>query len=287
VYVGAHVSIAKGLAEAAHYAASVGCESMQVFAKSPRQWHGRPLDPEAVRRFIEEREAKGLRQLFTHTAYLMNLASPDDALWERSVAALADEIERGRILRADGVTTHLGTHPTGESDEAAERIAAAVRRAFEVAGGDAGSQTRLLLENTAGGGTLFGRTVAALGRVIAQCAEYRPLVGVCIDTCHAHASGIDVSDDAAWVRLLSEVDMHCGSGTLALVHANDCMFEIGSRRDRHAWIGEGTIGTAGFAAMLARPELAGISAITEMPGEAPFKDEENIRRLKKLRQGEL
>lgn len=287
MYVGVHVSVAKGLVNAVEYAASVGSECMQVFAKSPRQWQGRPLDPQAAHAFAEARERAEIREVFTHTAYLINLASVDDVLWERSVAALADEIVRGRTLGADGVATHLGTHPTGESEEAADRIATAIRRAFEIAGDATGIPTRLLLENTAGGGTLYGRTVAAIGRVIERCGEYGPLVGVCLDTCHAHASGIDVSDDAAWGRLLAGIDGACGSGSLGLVHANDCMFELGSRRDRHAWIGDGTIGSAGFAAMLQRTELADVSAVTEMPGEVPIKDEENIRRLKGLRGGML
>ncbi len=287
MYVGAHVSVAKGLVRAAEYAASVGSECLQVFAKSPRQWQGRPLDPQAAHAFAEARERAEIREVFTHTAYLINLASVDDLQWERSVTALADELVRGRVLGADGVATHLGTHPTGESDVAAERIATGIRRAFEMAGEAPDIPTRLLLENTAGGGALYGRTVGAIGRVIERCGEYRSLVGVCLDTCHAHASGIEVSDDAAWARLLAEIDDACGGGTLGLVHANDCMFDLGSRRDRHAWIGDGTIGLVGFAAMLDRPELAEVSAVTEMPGQVPFKDEENIRRLKALRAGEL
>jgi deoxyribonuclease IV len=283
VYIGAHVSVAKGFSQAVTYAASVGCESMQVFAKSPRRWDAGPLDVDAAYRFAEERQAAGIRAAFTHTAYLINLASADDVLWQRSVDALADEITRGRLLRADGIATHLGMHPSGESEESAERIAAGIALAFERAGGEEGSPTRLLLENTAGGGTLYGRTVAAIGAVLERCGELRPLLGVCLDTCHAHASGIELSDDAAWGALLDELEARCGAGAVRLIHANDCMFELGSRRDRHAWIGDGTIGSTAFAAMLHRPELQGVSAVTEMPGEVPVKDAENIRRLKELR----
>jgi deoxyribonuclease-4 len=284
VYIGAHVSVAKGYSEAVKYAASVGCESMQVFAKSPRRWEGPPLDVNAAYRFAEDRQAAGIQEAFTHTAYLINLASVDDVLWQRSIDALADEITRGRLLRADGIATHLGMHPSGESEESAERIATGIVRAFECAGGEEDSPTRLLLENTAGGGTLYGRTVAAICGVLERCGERRSLLGVCLDTCHAHASGIDLSDDVAWGTLLDELNAACGPGAVRLVHANDCMFEFGSRRDRHAWIGEGTIGPAAFSAMLRRPELQGISAVTEMPGEIPIKDAENIRRLKELRE---
>lgn len=283
MFIGAHVSVARGLSHAVAYAASVGCEAVQVFAKSPRQWQGPALDTEAARRFVEERGEAGIHQVFTHTAYLINLASPDDVLWQRSVDALSDEIARGRLLGADGVVTHLGTHPTGESEVAAGRIALGIRLALERVGGASDEPTRLLLENTAGAGTLYGTTVAALGAVMERCEELGSLLGICLDTCHAHASGIDLSDDPAWGALFAEVERECGRGSVRLVHANDCVFEYGSRRDRHAWIGEGTIGLEGFGAMVHRPELEGVSIVTEMPGEVPVKDEENVRRLKSLR----
>lgn len=283
MFIGAHVSVAKGLSTAVSYGESVGCESIQVFAKSPRRWEGPPTDPDAGRRFAAERAEAGIRTAYTHTAYLINLASVDDAMWHRSVDALADEITRARLLAADGVATHLGTHPSGESDAAADRIASGIRRAFARAGGDDSSSTRLLLENTAGAGTTYGRSVAAIGAVLARCELIRPLLGVCLDTCHAHAAGIDLRDDSGWSHLLSEIEEECGPDTVRLVHANDCMFELGSHRDRHAWIGEGKLGSDAFKAMLGRPELDGVSVVTEMPGEVPVKDAENIRRLKVLR----
>lgn len=283
MYIGAHVSVARGYTEAVTYAVSVGCEAIQVFAKSPRRWIAAPLDPDAGRRFAAEREAQGIRSSFTHTAYLINLASDDVVLWERSVDALADEITRGRLLEVDGIATHLGAHPSGESEVAADRIAAGVRRAFERAGGDPASPTRLLLENTAGAGNTYGRTVAALAAVMERCPNLTPQLGVCLDTCHAHVGGIELHDDAAWGRILGEIAQACGHGALGLIHANDCLHPFGSRRDRHAWIGDGTLGTEAFAAMLRRPELEGVSIVTEMPGEVPVKDAENVRRLKSLR----
>lgn len=283
MFIGAHVSVARGLPATVEYAVSVGCETVQIFAKSPRRWEGPPTDTDAGRRFTEAREAAGIATAFTHTAYLINLASPDDVLWERSVAALADEITRGRLLAADGVVTHLGTHPSGESDLAAGRIASGIQRAFERAGGDETSATRLLLENTAGGGTSYGRSIGAIVAVLGRCEMLAPRVGVCLDTCHAHAAGIDLGSDRAWGLVLAEVGRECGRGSVGLIHANDCMFDRGSNRDRHAWIGEGTIGYEGFSAMLHRPELAGVSIVTEMPGEVPEKDEVNIGRLRALR----
>lgn len=190
MYIGAHVSVSKGLSQAVEYAASVGCESMQIFAKSPRQWHGPPIDPHNARRFAEERVDAGIRRTFTHSAYLINLASPDDRIWGMSIEALGDEISRARALRADGVVTHLGAHPDGESSAATGRIAAAITRAFDLAQGPVDPRTRLLLENTAGAGNLYGGSIPAIGAVIEACRDCRELLGVCFDTCHGHASGI-------------------------------------------------------------------------------------------------
>ncbi|HET6498265.1 MAG TPA: deoxyribonuclease IV [Coriobacteriia bacterium] len=281
--IGAHVSVGKGLSQAVEYAASVGCESMQIFAKSPRQWHGPPLDSASAVRFADERVAAGIRRTFTHSAYLINLASADDRIWGLSVQALADEISRARALRADGVVTHLGAHPDGESPAATGRIADAITRAFTLAHGPADPRTRLLLENTAGAGSLYGASIAAIGAVIDACPGHRESLGVCFDTCHGHASGIEVTCDAAWDRLLSDIERECGPGALGLIHANDCLHPFASRRDRHAWVGDGTIGIEGFAAMTRQPSLQGLAVITEAPGEVPVKDAENIRRLVSLR----
>ncbi len=281
--IGAHVSVANGLAAAVDYAASVGCESMQFFAKSPRRWEGPPANPEAGKPFLEHRLAAGIRAAFTHTAYLINLATPDEILRERSIAALADEIARARLLFADGVATHLGTDPFGNPESAADRIASAVQAAFDLAGTQSDSPTMLLLENTAGSGNAYGRTIGELAAVIDRAEEDSRLLGVCFDTCHAHASGIDLSDEHRWSIVLNEIENRCGSKALRLVHANDCVYERGSHRDRHAWIGDGTLGLDAFAAMVRHPKLEGVPAVMEMPGEIPYKDRENIRRLTFLR----
>ncbi len=286
MFIGAHVSVASGLAEAASYAASVGCECMQIFAKSPRRWHARPLDPAAGAGLAAACEKHGIRAVFTHAAYLINLGTLDDALLERSVDALADELVRARMLGARGVAVHLGTDPERRPEAAAERIAAAVDEVFARAGmREPVDGPRLLLENSAGAGTTYGRTVAEIGAVFERSGS-PGLLGVCLDTCHAHASGIDLSSETAWRRVIAEIEATCGPDALRLIHANDCLSELGGNRDRHAWIGEGTLGEEGFEAMFAA--LGGsedLSVVVEMPGEVPVKDAENVGRLKRLRDG--
>ena len=288
--VGAHVSVAKGLIASLEYARDVGCECIQVFAKSPRRWVGPPPDIEAGLRFAEARESHGIRAVYTHTAYLINLAATDPEARARSIEALADEIVRGRLLSAEGVITHLGTDPLGDPEGAAERIAMAVRDAFDIAD-DAGPgpddtdrrRTRLLLENSAGAGHTYGRDVEQLATVFDAAPELRESLGVCVDTCHGHVAGMGLGTPEEWTTLIESIDTRCRPGALEVVHANDAVYGGGSRRDRHAWIGDGTLGHEPFAAMFTVLAGTGTCAITEMPGEVPVKDSENIRRLKGLR----
>ena len=279
--IGAHVSVSGGYLKALEYATSVGCECIQMFAKSPRQWFGSEIDPVKAEEFVEARTSAGM-PLFTHTAYLINLATPDDAMWDKSVKALADEIKRGDLLGADGVVTHMGASKGSSVEEAAKRVAAGIVLAYEASGVDGGTQ--LLLENSAGAGSTFGRSVEdIIGVVELLPPEVKASVRVCVDTCHAHASGVPVDSFEAWGDLLSQLDEACGPGLITAVHANDSMGDFGSHKDRHAWIGEGTLSEAAFQGMFSTSGLDGACAILEMPGEVPVKDSENISRLKRLR----
>ncbi|GAB4285415.1 MAG: deoxyribonuclease IV [Coriobacteriia bacterium] len=278
--IGVHVSAAGGYPRAAEYARDVGAECVQLFAKSPRQWRAPALSAEKAATLAPALESAGVRPAFTHTAYLINLGTTDDALRERSIAALADEIVRAELLGAAAVVTHLGTAPDGPM-RAAPRIATGIAAAFSASGT---SRVRLLLENTAGAGTTFGSTPEELGDVLASLPDdARDRTGVCLDTCHAWAAGLDLSDPEGWRAVIDRFEVACGAGVIELVHANDCAYALGSRKDRHAWIGDGAIGSGGFAAMFAETRLTAACAVMEMPGEAPFKDAENISRLKALR----
>jgi len=279
VLVGAHVGVCDGFAAAIDYAESVGCEAIQVFAKSPRQWRAKHIAPEAAIAFRERRAASGIRFASTHTAYLINLGSEDDVLWERSWHALADELDRAALLGVEGTVSHMGTNRCADLTQSARRIADGIQRAFEVA--PAGV---LLLENTAGAGTTFGSGPEEIGAVLSLLdAEWRERLGVCLDSCHAHAAGWDMSGREGWDGFVGGLEACCGPERIRLVHANDSAFEAGAHRDRHAWVGEGTIGPAGFSAMFAETRLANAAAIVEMSGDVPEKDMVNVSRLKELR----
>ena len=278
---GAHVGVSGGYVAAVDYAVAVGCECMQVFAKSPRQWNAKPLDEAVARAFKDRRAEAGMGPVFVHTAYLINLGSDNDTLWEKSWLALADELARGDLLGAAGVVTHVGTTYKRAPEQTAARIARGADLAWAASGAN---ETRLLLENTAAAGTTFGNGPDELGAILGLLDVAARHVGVCLDTCHAHAAGWDLSTGAAWDDLLGEFETCCGM-PIELIHANDCAFGSGEHKDRHAWIGDGSIGRAGFSHMVSDERLRLVPVITEMPGEVPVKDEENLRRLKSLRDG--
>lgn len=280
---GAHVSVSGGFDKALDYAESVGCECVQIFAKSPRQWRGPAPSPEVAEEFVRERARRGFGPIFTHTAYLINLSTSKDDLYEKSVAALADELVRGSLLGAAGVVTHIGNVPDGDRGAAARRVGSAIVRAFELAGGAACS-TRLLLENTAGAGSTFGSTFEEVCEGVAAAGLPSDRLGMCLDTCHAFAYGYRLDTPEGWRDAVDQIDRTIGVERLGLIHANDCKFEAGSNRDRHEWIGDGFIGMDGFAAMVCVPELAEVPVVTEMPGEVPEKDAVNIARLVALRE---
>ena len=278
--IGAQVPMAGGPLRALEYAVAAECETMQIFAKSPRRWIGPALDPATAEAFREASAAASFGPVFSHTSYLINMGSEDDALWARSAEALADELVRAGDLGADGAVVHLGRRFSDDDGESVERVAACALRAWEIAGPSA---ARVLLENSAGAGRQFGVTATEMAAALSAVRATGIDAALCIDTCHAFAGGIDVRSLAGWEAMLAELDAACGPGSVALVHANDCLGELGAHKDRHAWLGEGHIGIDGFGAMFRLPGLAEASVCVEMPGDGPFKDEENVRRLKALR----
>ena len=282
VLLGAHVSVAGGYTNGLDYAVQIGAECIQIFAKSPRQWRGPAIDTTAFDAFAARRAELGFGPVFTHTAYLLNLSTVDEDLRTKTIAALADELVRAGGLAADGVVTHVGNDPAQDPHRAAQRAADVVLAAYELAG-SAGANARLLLENTAGAGHSFGCCFDELAAIIDRCGLPPTRLGVCFDTCHAFAYGMSVTNNQGWRTVVDEMSATFGLDRLGLIHANDCLFELGSRRDRHAWIGDGFIGADGFSAMVCTAELASVPAITEMPGEAPVKDEVNLGRLKAFR----
>jgi deoxyribonuclease-4 len=282
VRIGAHLPTGDGLAATCALAVACGCECLQVFAKSPRLWKGASRDPDEAVAFREECARLDIGPVVTHAAYLINLGSSDPLLWERSWRALADELERAAVLGASAVIVHAGTRYDGVAATAAGRVADGVARAWDLAAID-GARPTVALENSAGAGRSFGSGLEDLCEAAVLARASGAEVGICFDSCHGFAAGIDVSGPDGWASVCDVVGSYLGRDGMVAVHANDCKGGLGEHRDRHEWVGDGGVGMAGFAAMLGEPRLAGVPAIVEMPGDPKVKDRENVGRLRTLR----
>ncbi|HSB35268.1 MAG TPA: deoxyribonuclease IV, partial [Thermoanaerobaculia bacterium] len=227
------------------------------------------------------REA-GLAPLVSHTAYLINLASPDDAIRSRSLDALVDEIVRCDAAGIPCLVLHPGSHG-GDGDETGlDRIA---RGLDEAVRRSPGPRTTILLETAAGQGASLGHTFGQLA-AMRKRASAKARIGFCLDTCHVHAAGYDVVTRDGWRRTLEEADRTIGLERIAVIHANDSRKERGSRVDRHERIGLGTIGEAGFVNLMTEPALRGVPKILETPkNETGSWDREGLDALRRLAKG--
>jgi deoxyribonuclease-4 len=276
VLFGAHVSSSGGIHEAVGRATALGCRSLQVFPQSPRVWKPAVHPDENLARFRELAAEAGMPAV-CHAPYLINLAGTDELTVERSEAVLAQALLTGRGLGALAVIVHLGSHLGSGFEAGLDRAVPVLERVLELAG----DGTWLLLENTAGAGGTMGRTVAELAAIVDRCNAH-PWLGVCLDTAHLYASGIDVRDVAAVDAMLDELDETIGLDRLKALHINDSQTTLGSNRDRHANVGEGEIG-AGMASFLGRPRMQGLPAILETPGhEGKGTDAECMRQVDRL-----
>jgi len=291
---GSHLSVAGGMVNAILEAERLKMDTVQVFTKNQQQWKVRPLDPGVRADWLAElRRLRWQGRTVSHASYLINLASPDDELWGKSVDLMTVEVERCAELEIPYLVHHPGAYTTSTADEGLARIAGAYR---SIVKRTAGIGVTLCLENTVGSGSNLGRTFEELGRLrgmIVEATGAPERVGFCLDTCHAHAGGYDMSARASADEALAEFDRLCGLANLRVVHMNDSKAPCGSRRDRHEHIGSGTVGGArralretGFAAVVNRPELGSTPMILETPKGTDERgrayDAQNLRRLRGL-----
>lgn len=274
--LGAHLSAAGGVSRAFDAAARLRCTAVQVFLRAPGRWAAAPLTAAEVERAAASPgRAAVAGAALVHAPYLLNLASDDPALQERSVGVLVEELGRAGRLGLDGVVLHPGSAGTGDRGSAERRCRDAVAEALERAG-EGGA--RLLLEGQAGAGGQLGRTPAELARLVPGDAGSR--VGVCLDTAHLWAAGYELTAGGL-DRVLAEVREHWGGRAPDALHVNDTAVALGSGRDRHAPPGQGALGEGFYRELLARGELEGVPMILEIP---PGKNDTLVRRaLSRLR----
>ena len=262
--IGAHIQIRGGLAKGGlAYTDAVGAGAVQVFVGNPRGWKLTDGDPVQDALFVEGCAERGV-PAFIHTPFLVNVGSPTEATVEQSIASITHNLARGGRLGCAGVVVHAGS-AVGE-----DRYEAALRQLHErllpVLDAAPADGPRLLIEPTAGGGKALAATVEDLGPYFAALEDH-PLLGVCFDTCHAWAAGHELTVPGGMAGTLDALEATVGPGRLGLVHANDSLDECGSKRDRHTTIGQGSIGVAPFAELLAHPSMAGVPVVVETPSE--------------------
>jgi deoxyribonuclease-4 len=284
--IGAHVSVAGGILNAPANAVEATCEAFQMWVSSPRAWRLPAVEPDVDERFRELVAEAGLGPVFVHAPYLVNFASTSDATVDSSTTVVAATLDKAAAIGAAGVVVHAGSDLGAGRAAGLARTRAAVMplldrldRAADRAGG---ASPGLLIEFTAGKNNMLASRVDEMAELL-DTLDGHPRVEVCFDTCHAMCAGYDLHDPAAAAATAGELDKLL-PGRLALVHANDSRDPCGAPRDRHWHIGEGTIGDAGFAALLAQPALAAVPWITELP-ETNADHARNLARLRRLAAG--
>jgi deoxyribonuclease IV len=273
VLFGAHCS--GGIKKALDKGAEMGADAVQLFVQSPRTWRFPNHDPEDLARFRERRAETGVATA-VHALYLVNLATPDDAMYEKSVDTMRSTVDTAVALEVDGVVFHVGSHLGAGFDAGLERIVPALAQVLE----RSSETTWVLMENTAGAGGTIGRSLDELATIF-DALDGHERLGLCLDSCHLYASGVDVTDRVALDALLADVDARIGLDRLRALHANDSKAPLGSNRDRHDNIGDGLIGE-GLGAFLSHPKLQHLPAYLEVPGEDGHGP--NAHEVQKLRE---
>lgn len=283
-FLGAHMPTAGGLHLAFRHIMSVGGQAVQIFTRNQRQWSAKPVSDEEAGAFAKAWKEFGLPHVFSHASYLINLASPEDDLREKSVAALADELVRCARLGIRRAVLHPGAHKGAGIEAGISRVARGLDAAFERAG-EAAAGVGVLLENTAGAGTTIGADPEEIGAIVAA-ARHQERLGACWDTCHGFAAGHDPRRRETWDAVMDRISASVGLSRLELLHLNDSKTPLGGRVDRHEHIGKGEIGRAGFAVILNDPRLAHLPMTLETPkGKDLAEDRRNLKTLRGLMKG--
>jgi deoxyribonuclease IV len=278
--IGIHISIAGGIQKAAERARDMGCNTLQIFSSSPRQWAASELSRPHCEHFLRLRENYDLKPLVIHTNYLINLASSDQLFLQKSIEAFRGEVERALDLCADYLVLHPGSFRGADRSrgllQTAAAIAASTKGLDLVKGG-----LTILIENSAGAEFSLGGSFEQVAEVIHHLHGIIP-VAACIDTCHTHVSGYEIVRETGFRETLAALDKTIGLDQVRVLHCNDAKAQRGSKLDRHQHIGAGTIGLEPFRRLLTYPLLAHAAFIAETPFDEPEDGQRNVATLKSL-----
>jgi deoxyribonuclease-4 len=282
--IGAHVRGGGKLVPSLEAGVEIGATSVQIFTQSPRMWKPSQYAPEVLANYREaQANHPSITDTFCHATYLINLASPDPALYQKSVDCLISNLSVGRGMASSGVVLHVGSHLGAGFDTVVKQIAEAFERALDTAdpAPPGVKDCPILIENAAGTGGTVGRSLDEIQALIDACGGDERL-GLCIDTQHLWASGVDYSTIAGTNALVKEIDDRIGISRLRCFHLNDSKIELGGNRDRHANIDEGTIGTSGLAPLVGHPQIRDLPLLLEVPGSGDGPRAEDVVAARKV-----
>ncbi len=271
--IGVHVRVGAGYAAALEYAKRVKCTAVQIFSSNPRSYRTSPVNRPALESFKAARREAGIDPCVIHTPYLINLASDDPKIATGSLGLLKNDLAVAAVGGIKYVNTHLGSYGKRDRKEGFVAACQLLEKALE----DIAPDVFLVMENSAGAGSLCGGTIEELGHFIKTLDH--PQLGVCLDTAHAWAAGYEINSQRGVDAFIYEAAEHIGWDRVHMFHFNDTEVPLGGARDRHHHIGEGQIGFAGFRALAVRPELKDKTAILETPGE----ESDDLRNVEAIR----
>jgi deoxyribonuclease-4 len=277
--LGVHISGSGKIYQALDTAKALGCDTMQIFSRSPQSWrNGAHLKPEDIAEFRARRKKCKINPVFIHISYLINLASPDPRLYNGSIQAYIEDIQEADELGADYIVTHMGSHKETSEDAGIKRLVDALDKILEKT---RGSKVGILLENTSGSGSWLGYRFYHQHKILKSLKE-KSRVGLCLDTAHAYLAGYNLAAKQGLDQLLDEIEEMVGLKLIKLIHLNDAAGELGCHHDRHDHIGKGHIGLSGMKRIINHPKLKNIPMILETPKSTETSDKENLALVRKL-----
>ncbi|MDO8525209.1 MAG: deoxyribonuclease IV [Candidatus Omnitrophota bacterium] len=278
--IGLHVSIAGHIYESLDRARALGCNTMQIFSRNPRGWQVTKLDEADVKEFRRLKAKYAISPVAVHIPYIINLSTPDDDLYKRSIEAYIEDLKRADLLGAEYFVTHLGSHVGSGEDNGINRFSAALK--YIIARAD--PKTMILLENTAGSGDGIGYRFEHLKRII-EIQKEPSRIGVCLDTAHTFEAGYDIKDKASLDETFKNFDRLLGLERIKVVHFNDSLSPFDSHVDRHQHIGKGNIGLQAMGRIIRHPKLRSAAFIMETPKDTDKDDKMNMAVAKRLHKG--
>lgn len=276
--LGAHMSIAGGVFNAPHRGLEASCNAIQIFTKSSNQWKAKPLTDDDIEKFLEAQKETGVKVVCAHDSYLINLASPNDTLFDKSSNGFAKEMKRCDMLGIENIVMHPGSHVGSGEEAGIKRIADAFNKIMNA---DPDGKVTICLETTAGQGTNLGYTFEQLAQIIDN-TENKERMGICLDTCHIFTAGYKFSNEKEYKATVKDFDNIIGLDRLKVIHFNDSKKDFGTKVDRHAHIGKGFIGKKPFGFFVNDRRLKKVPMILETPKESAKEDIENLNILRSL-----